>query len=62
MIGDANLCSDKWNNPKFIHQMVADELKSTIKQCGLEKASTLLAAKTLIKKYCMTLPILMQLL
>lgn len=35
IVGDANLCSDKWNSPTFQHKQVADELKNTLVQCGL---------------------------
>jgi hypothetical protein len=35
IVGDANLCSEKWNSPTFHLKQVADELKNTLVQCGL---------------------------
>ena len=35
IVGDANLCSEKWNSPTYAHKQVADELKDTLVQCGL---------------------------
>ena len=35
ILGDANLCSDSWDSPTFLHKQVADELRDTLTQCGL---------------------------
>ena len=35
VLGDINLCSNKWNNADFLHKTVANELKETLTQCGL---------------------------
>ena len=35
IIGDANLCSMKWNNPDFLNQNVSIPLKIVLDQCGL---------------------------
>ena len=39
IMGDANLCSDKWDSPTFLHKQVAEELKDTLTQCGLKLLS-----------------------
>ena len=36
IMGDANLCSEKWESPNFKHKRIADELKETLTQCGLK--------------------------
>ena len=35
IVGDANLCSERWDSPSFLHKKVAGELKETLTQCGL---------------------------
>ena len=35
ILGDANLCSRKWNNEKFKDKTVADKLKSNMEENGL---------------------------
>ena len=35
IMGDANLCSERWDSPNFKHKQIADELKETLTQCGL---------------------------
>ena len=35
MLGDANLCAKKWKNSDFLHKAVAEEILSSIAQCGL---------------------------
>ena len=30
ILGDANLCSDSWDSPDFVHKKVAEELLSII--------------------------------
>ena len=35
-MGDANLCANKWNNPKFLLRNVAAPLKIAIDRCGLK--------------------------
>ena len=36
VLGDANLCSDKWDLPTFLHKKVAEELRDTLTHCGLK--------------------------
>ena len=36
IMGDANLCSDKWNDPGFKNKTVAESLRSMLTQCGLK--------------------------
>ena len=36
ILGDANLCSMKWDYPGFLHKQISDELRETLLQCGLE--------------------------
>ena len=36
VLGDANLCSRKWNKEKFKDKTVADKLKSNLEQNGLK--------------------------
>ena len=36
MLGDKNLCAAKWNEPDFKSNQMADEVKSTLAQCGLK--------------------------
>lgn len=38
LLGDANLCSEKWEEPEYIHQVLAEELKGTLALCGLKIA------------------------
>ena len=35
VLGDANLCASKWNEHDFTLKIVAEELKSTLAQCGM---------------------------
>ena len=35
MLGDANLCMQKWNEPDFIHKKVAEKLKATLEECEM---------------------------
>ena len=35
VLGDANLCSTKWNDHDFKLKIVAEEIKSTLAQCGM---------------------------
>ena len=35
MLGDTNLCSKKWNEESFTHKNIAEEIKSTLAQCGM---------------------------
>ncbi len=35
IMGDANLCSERWNSPNFKYKGIADELRETLTQCGL---------------------------
>ena len=37
ILGDANLCSERWDSPTFLHKQVAEELKDTLVQCGLSQ-------------------------
>ena len=36
VLGDANMCTSKWNNVDFKLKLVAEEIKGTLAQCGLE--------------------------
>ena len=36
LLGDANLCSEKWDSPTFTHKRISDELRETLAQCGLK--------------------------
>ena len=36
ILGDANLCSTKWNEKDFTNIRVANELRNTLEGCGLE--------------------------
>ena len=35
MLGDANICANKWNNPQYRHHKVATELKNGLEQNGM---------------------------
>ena len=35
IIGDANLCSEKWDSPNYKQKSIADELRETLAQCGI---------------------------
>ena len=35
IMGDANLCSARWNSPLYKYKRIAEELRETITQCGL---------------------------
>ena len=35
ILGDANLCTLKWNEDGFIYMSLANQMKSTLAQCGL---------------------------
>ena len=35
IMGDANLCSERWNSPLYKYKRIAEELRETITQCGL---------------------------
>ena len=37
ILGDANLWSDRWDSPSFLHKQVAEELRDTLTQCGLSQ-------------------------
>ena len=37
ILGDANLCSIKWNSPNFLHKKISDELQDTLTNCGLSQ-------------------------
>ena len=34
-MGDANLCSEKWDNPKFLHKKVSSILRNALEQNGI---------------------------
>ena len=34
-MGDANLCSNKWNDDNFTHKKMANQLIGTLVACGL---------------------------
>ena len=36
ILGDANLCSQKWNDAGFVNRNVAEVLKNTLEQEGLK--------------------------
>ena len=36
ILGDANLCCENWDAPRFQHKTVANELRETLVQCGLQ--------------------------
>ena len=36
ILGDANLCCESWDAPQFQHKTVANELRETLVQCGLQ--------------------------
>ena len=36
VMGDVNLCSSKWNEADFKLKTIAEEIKSTLAQCGME--------------------------
>ena len=36
VLGDVNICSNKWNDADFKYQSIADEIRSTLAQCGME--------------------------
>ena len=38
ILGDANLCTEKWSELDYVHQLQAEELKSTLALCGLRIA------------------------
>ena len=38
ILGDANLCADKWFSPKFLNKHVAKALQNTLARCGLKIA------------------------
>ena len=35
IVGDANLCSQKWRDPNYTHKLLANFLIDTLDQCGL---------------------------
>ena len=37
ILGDANLCSNRWNLPHFKYKRISDELRETLTQCGLKQ-------------------------
>ena len=39
ILGDANLDANKWNDDKFLHKKVAEELKNSLKSNNLEVCS-----------------------
>ena len=36
ILGDANLCADRWHSPKFLNKKVARPLQNTLSRCGLK--------------------------
>ena len=36
MMGDANICTNKWNNPQYKHHRVVMELRSGLEQNGMK--------------------------
>ena len=34
-MGDANLCSAKWKDPKFLHRKIANQLIGCLEHCDL---------------------------
>ena len=38
ILGDANLCADKWFTSKFLNKQVAKALQNTLSRCGLKIA------------------------
>ena len=36
ILGDANLCSEKWDSPTFKYKRISEELRETLSQCGLK--------------------------
>ena len=39
MLGDINLCSQKWNDKNFTYKKLAVSLKNTLLECGLHAIS-----------------------
>ena len=37
-MGDANVCATKWNNSDYNLKCIAEEIKSTLAQCGMFNA------------------------
>ena len=35
IMGDANLCSEKWKSPSYKYRRISEELRETLAQCGL---------------------------
>ena len=35
IMGDANLCTLRWDSPTFKYKRIAEELRETLTQCGL---------------------------
>ena len=35
IMGDANLCTQRWDSPSFKYKRIADELRETLTQCGI---------------------------
>ena len=49
MMGDANICANKWNDPQYKNHRVASELKSRLEENGLRSiylGNTYLAENT----------------
>ena len=40
-MGAANLCAMKWNDSNFNYKTISDELRATLKQCGLQQETNL---------------------
>ena len=38
ILGDANLCADRWHFPKFVNKKFAKSLQNTLSRCGLKVA------------------------
>jgi hypothetical protein len=36
LLGDANICTMKWNETKYKHHKIATEIKNTLTQCGMK--------------------------
>ena len=49
IMGDAHLCSNKWNSEDFIHKKMANQLMGTLDTCGLKCAPI---GATFISDHC----------
>ena len=48
VMGDANLCSAKWKDPKFLHKKIVNQLIGCLEHCELLNMSSLF---TLVKTW-----------